>query len=113
MANLKIAKAQLEQALLSFHQSLLNAGAEVNNAVTRWQTARNRISTDEQQITHWQTVVDDTRLMMRHGSATNLEILIARQSLLAARLEMVSARLSEIQSVIELYHALGGGCLGE
>ena len=40
LANLKIAKAQQEEALWQFRQSLLDAGNEVNNALTQWQTAR-------------------------------------------------------------------------
>ena len=41
MAQLKIAKAQQEEAKLSFQQALLNAGSEVNNALTkcRWLVA--------------------------------------------------------------------------
>lgn len=77
IANLKIAKAQQEQALLSFHQTLLNAGVEVNNAVTRWQIARERIIADRRQVEHLQTVVDDTRLLMQHGSVNYLEVLVA------------------------------------
>lgn len=38
IANLKIAKAQQEEAELSFQQTLLNAGSEVNDALTAWQT---------------------------------------------------------------------------
>lgn len=109
IANLKIAKAQQEQALLSFHQTLLNAGVEVNNAVTRWQIAREKIIADRCQVEHLQTVVDDTRLLMQHGSVNYLEVLVARQSLLSARLGLVNDRRTEIQSVIDLYHALGGG----
>lgn len=33
-------KAQQEEAKLSFQQTLLNAGAEVNNALTQYQNAR-------------------------------------------------------------------------
>ena len=38
IANLKIAKAQQEEAELSFQQTLLNVGSEVNDALTAWQT---------------------------------------------------------------------------
>lgn len=44
IANLRIAKAQQEEALLAFQQSLLDAGAEVNNALTQWQTARQSLT---------------------------------------------------------------------
>lgn len=42
-ANLKIAKANQEEALLLFRQSILDAGKEVNDALTQWQTAGERI----------------------------------------------------------------------
>ena len=38
LANLKIAKAQQEEAVLQFRQSLLDAGNEVNNALAQCQT---------------------------------------------------------------------------
>ena len=50
IANLKVAKAQQEEALLSFRQSLLDAGTEVNNALVQWQTARGRLKLGEQQV---------------------------------------------------------------
>ena len=39
-AQVKIAKAQQEESKLAFQQALLNAGAEVNNALTQSQSAR-------------------------------------------------------------------------
>ena len=50
LANLKIAKAQQEEAVLQFRQSLLDAGNEVNNALAQWQTARERIRLDNGQV---------------------------------------------------------------
>lgn len=108
-ANLKIAKAQQEEALLSFRQTLLDAGVEINDAVAQWQTARAKITVDEQRVERLQRVVKDTRLLMRHGTTNYLEVLTARQSLLSARLEISADRQAEIRSVIALYHALGGG----
>lgn len=49
-ANLKIARAQQEEALVNFRQSLLTAGAEVNDALVQWQTARQRLVLDNRQI---------------------------------------------------------------
>lgn len=46
---------------------------------------------------------------MRHSPMTYLEVLTAQQSLLAAELTEAQNRFDEIQSVILLYHALGGG----
>ena len=50
IARLKIAKAQQEEAKLSFRQALLNAGSEVNDALVKYQTARNKAGLFEKQI---------------------------------------------------------------
>ena len=109
MANLKISKAQQEEALLQFQQTLLDAGAEVNNALSQWQTTRQKTVLDREQVEHLKDALRDTELLMEHGTTNYLEVLTARQSLLAARLSLVSDRNAEIKSVITLYHALGGG----
>ena len=109
IANLKIAKAQQQEAVLAFKQSLLNAGQEVNNALIQWQTAREQILLDKEQVKQLETTVSDTRLLMEHGTVNYLQVITARQSLLSAQLTLASDRYSEIQGVINLYHALGGG----
>lgn len=109
IANLRIAKAQQEEALLSFRQSLLDAGTDVNNALIQWQTARQRQQIDQQQILSLESTVRSSELLMQYSSQNYLEVLTARQTLLQAELTAVSDRFDEIQSVINLYHALGGG----
>ncbi|GAA6258135.1 TolC family protein [Bacteroides sp. f07] len=109
IANLKIAKARQQEAVLRFEQSLLNAGNEVNDALTEWQTADGRIRLDYQQTADLEAATEKTRLLMRYTSANYLEVLTAQQSLLNARLTLAQDQASKIQSVIHLYHALGGG----
>ena len=109
IANLKIAKAQQEEALIAFQQSILDAGAEVNDALTQWQTAQQRLLLDEKQIASLQRAVNSTQLPMDYGSTNYLEVLIAQQNLLQAELTMAEDKFNEIQGVINLYHALGGG----
>ena len=109
IANLKIAKAQQEEARLSFEQTLLNAGAEVNDALTAYQTSRDKAELYEKQVEALHTTVRSTSLLMEHGTRTYLEVLTARQSLLSAELSQVANRFAGIQSVVNLYQALGGG----
>ena len=108
-ARVKIAKAQQEEAKLAFQQALLNAGAEVNNALTQVQTARAKTNTRREQLRSLEQAVENTQLLMLHGSTTYLEVLTAQQTLLEARLSAIADRLSELQGVVSLYHALGGG----
>ena len=109
IANLKIAKAQQEEALLMFRQSLLDAGTEVNDALVQWQTAKERIILDEQQAASLKSALKSSELLMKYSSQNYLEVITARQSLLQAELNTVADRFDEIQGVINLYHALGGG----
>ena len=108
-ARVKIAKAQQEESKLSFQQTLLNAGAEVNNALTQCQSARAKADLRERQIEALERAVESTELLMQHGSTTYLEVLTAQQSLLSAQLSQIADRFDEIQGTVNLYQALGGG----
>ena len=110
VANLKIARAQQEEALIAFRQKLLDAGAEVNNALTQWQNAQQRLEVSRLQIKELENAVKSTRLLMMHSdNSSYLEVLTAQQSLLAAQLTETQETFDKIQGVIKLYHALGGG----
>ena len=109
IAQLRIAKAQQEEASLSFQQTLLNAGAEVNDALTAYQSSKSKTELYQKQVTALEKTVTSTSLLMEYGTTNYLEVLTARQSLISAQLTQVSNRFTEIQSVISLYQALGGG----
>lgn len=109
IANLNIAKSRQEEAKLLFRQALLNAGKEVNDALTVWQTAKSQIEIGERRISVLNDAVRKTELLMCHSGATYLEVLTAQQSLLEAETLQSQAYFERIQSIIKLYHALGGG----
>ncbi|MCM1032030.1 MAG: TolC family protein [Oscillibacter sp.] len=108
-AQLKIAKAQQEEARLNFTQTLLNAGSEVNDALTQYQTAVEKSAWYEKQVQSLLTAEKSTRLLMQHSNTTYLEVLVAQQTLLNAQLTQVSNQFARIQGLINLYQALGGG----
>lgn len=112
-AKVKISKAQQEQAMLNFRQTLLNAGAEVNNALKQCQVAKQKCALREHQIEALERAVESTTLLMQHGPTTYLEVLVAKQSLLSAQLAQTADQMMELQGVVNLYHALGGGRLEE
>lgn len=108
---LKIARAQQEEARLAFQQTLLNAGVEVNECLTAYQTCRDKRGLLDRQVASLQTALRSTELLMQHGTTTYLEVLTAKQSLLQAQLSQTANRMAEIQSIINLYQSLGGGQL--
>ncbi len=109
IAQYKIAKAKQEEARLNFQQTVLNAGVEVNTALTSYQTAKEKSEEYGKQVESLERAVESTALLMEHGNTTYLEVLTARQTLLNAQLTQVSNRFAEMQSVVTIYQALGGG----
>lgn len=109
IANLQVAKARQEEATLSFQQSILNAGKEVNDALIQWQTAQDRIGIGTRQIETLRQAVHKTELLMQYSFVNYLEVLTVQQSLLTAELTQAKDEFDRIQGIINLYHALGGG----
>ena len=108
-ANYKIAQSQQREAVMNFQYKLLEAGSEVNSALSQCRSARNKTNLRIRQIENLEKAVYSTRQLMSHSAATYLEVLTSQQSLLSARLQQVSDRFEGIQGVINLYRALGGG----
>ncbi|MDE7356094.1 MAG: TolC family protein [Rikenellaceae bacterium] len=108
-AGYKIADADREIALLQFNQSLIDAGTEVNNALTDISAARERLVLVKEQSQLLADAVAKTELLMRHSTTNYLEVLTAQQALLGAQQSEVQCRYDEIAGIVSLYHALGGG----
>lgn len=108
-ANVMIAEAQQEEALIAFRQSLLNAGAEVNSALAQIQTAKSKHAWRAKQIEALELAVESTEMLMQYGSTTYLEVLTAQQNLLSGRIDQINDRFEEVEGIITLYTALGGG----
>ncbi|MEF2621552.1 MAG: TolC family protein, partial [Xylanibacter rarus] len=79
------------------------------DALTAYQTSHAKTSIYSKQVESLQTALRSTKLLMQHGNTNYLEVLTAQQSLLNAELQQVANMFTEVQSVISLYQALGGG----
>ena len=109
-ANLKIAKAEEESALLGFEQALLNAGEEVSTTLGAYQTAVKQAESRQKQVDQLEKAAKETWALFQHDrSTTYLETLTAQQSLISAQLDLISDKFDRMQAVISLYQALGGG----
>lgn len=109
IARLKIAKAQQEEAKLAFQQTVLNAGSEVSNALSLYQTTSEKAISRTLQVESSQKAAEFTKELFQLGTSTYLEVLSAEQALLSARLSQVSDSFDRMQAVVSLYQALGGG----
>ncbi len=107
--NLKIAKAQQQEALLTFEQTVLSAGQEVTDILFSFESSLKKNETREKQIEACQNSVYFTNELLKAGDANYTEVLNAEQNLLSAQLNRVNDKLEQLQYSVNLYKALGGG----
>jgi len=89
---------------------LLTAGQEVSNALYKYQTALEKQVSRNNQLQALDKSVNFTKQLLQYSSATNYtDVLTSEQALLAAQLSSVNDRLQQLQAVVDLYKALGGG----
>ena len=107
---LEVAKGQEQEFLLTFEKTLLTAGQEVSDALFNYQAATDKIDTRAKEIHFLQKSVDYTKELMKADAKANYtDVLTSEQNLLAAQLEGVDDRLQQLQAIVTLYSALGGG----
>lgn len=109
ISNLRVSKDEEQIALLNYRQTLLDAGQEVNDALYATESAGRSLESHRKQCRELERTVQTSEALYRTGNATYLELLTARQSLLNARLNVVTDSFTQCQAVINLYQALGGG----
>ena len=107
--NVEIAALQQKEAEIAFRQTILDAGMEVNDALTRFQTASANEDWHRRQVDALNRAVIKSEELMAHSSSTYLDVLTAHQSWLQARIALVQDTYDKIEAVIILYKALGGG----
>jgi NodT family efflux transporter outer membrane factor (OMF) lipoprotein len=109
ISNLRISKDEEQIALLNYRQALLNAGQEVNDALFAIESYGNNLDFHKSQSESLERTVKSNEVLFRTNNATYLELLTSRQQLLSSRLNEVADKVSQLQSMVTLYEALGGG----
>ena len=108
IANLKIAKANQEDKLNQYVQTVINAGNQVNGALADCQTARDKDELYKRQVEVLEDAYKGTHELMGAGKASYLEVLTAQESLLSAQLDEATNLYNGATALIGLYIALGG-----
>ncbi len=107
--NLEIAKAQQEEALLTFRSTILDAGQEISDILYGYESSLKVNEFRDKQITSLTNAVDYSKDLLIAGEAIYTEVLSAQQDLLSAQLSQVNDKLEQLTFGVNLYKALGGG----
>ena len=110
VAGLKVAKDKYEQAFNTWQNSVYKAGNEVSNALSSYNGYADMVVLDAKRVAVLKQNVADTRKLMESSSNTTyLEVISAQSNLLNAEINEVSDQFRKMQSIVNLYQALGGG----
>ena len=105
----EVAQAQQEQARLQFKQALLTASREVSDALYTYEAATEKLDVKRKEFESYNTATEYSEELLDNGLANYLEVLTARENALNSSLDLINTRLTQLQSVVDLYEALGGG----
>jgi len=108
-AGVKFAKAQQQEALHQYQKTIQEAFREVSDALAAY-TKDHEFTVQQDLLT--KAAKDAARLSglrYKGGSASYLEVLTSETNYYSAQLGDAQARLNELQALVDLYQALGGG----
>lgn len=108
-AQYRAAKARFDEATAAYEQTVLRAFQEVSNTlVSRQKFSEQRVFTGEA-VTALKSAVDLATQRYLNGKSSYFEVLQAQQELYPAQRAEVQSQTDELNSVVQLYRALGGG----
>jgi multidrug efflux system outer membrane protein len=106
---LQLTEAQKREMLLSYQKTIYGALREVSDALVAHSDTRNQRQEEEKLVTALSESVRLSELRYRGGLDSYLQVLDAERNLFGGQLTLAELRLLELESVIQLYRALGGG----
>ncbi len=108
-AQIRISKAEFEELLARYHQTVLQAFAEVEDALTNNDATARRIALLQDQHTAVERTLATALWRYRHGLNDYLPVLQAQTALLDTEAALLTARRRILADRVQLARALGGG----
>ena len=105
----KSARAQLDEAIDQFNQTVLTAVQETDNAMTAYRSSIKQIVALREVRNQGQETLTLSLDLYKQGLTPFQNVLDAQQSLLSYENQLVQARGNSLLQLIALYQALGGG----
>jgi multidrug efflux system outer membrane protein len=102
-------EARAAAATLIYQRTVQQAFREVSDALVAYRKSQ-EVRAQQELLT--KAAEDATRLSnmrYRGGAASYLEVLDSESRFFAAQLALAQAQLRELQSLVQIYHSLGGG----
>jgi multidrug efflux system outer membrane protein len=108
-SGLRLSRAQYQEAVLTYEQTVQNALDQVSNALIATQKDRDFREQQEMLTRAAQRTDELSEVLYKNGGASYLQVLTSETNDFAAELSLVQAQLNERLALVQLYESLGGG----
>jgi outer membrane protein, multidrug efflux system len=108
-SGLKLARANWQEAVFSYQQTVQNAMEQVSNSLVASQKDREFREQQELLTQAAQKTDQFSEVLYKNGGASYLQVLTSETNYLSAELSLVQAQLNERLALVQLYQSLGGG----
>jgi outer membrane protein, multidrug efflux system len=108
-SNVRLAEAQREQLLLTYQQTIQGAFRDVSNALIAYRKFREFRVQQEHLVESAQDAARLSEIRFKAGTADYLEVLTNETNSFSAELTLAQAQGNELNALVQLYQALGGG----
>lgn len=105
----RLAEAQHEQLLLAYQQSIQGAFRDVSDALIAYRKYREFRIQQEHLVESAQDAARLSEVRFKAGTADYLEVLTNETNAFTAELALAQAQGNELNALVQLYQALGGG----
>ncbi len=107
--DLEVARLERDQAEIDLQRTVLEAVNEVTNYLVIVDKQKEQLDFAEQRVKNAQLAVKNANLLFKSGYATYLEVITAQGNALNSDLNLVRMKQNQMEAIIDLYRALGGG----
>jgi outer membrane protein, multidrug efflux system len=108
-SQLRLARANWQETVFSYQQTVQNALGQVSNSVVASQKDREFREQQELLTQAAQQTDQLSEVLYKNGGASYLQVLTSETNYFSAELNLVQAQLNERLALVQLYQALGGG----
>jgi NodT family efflux transporter outer membrane factor (OMF) lipoprotein len=108
-ANVRLTEAQQRAALIVYQQTIFSGLRDASDALVANDRTREQVNQQERLVNALTESTRLSRLRYEGGLDSFLQVLDADRNLFQSQLVLAQLRLFELQSVVRLYRALGGG----
>jgi multidrug efflux system outer membrane protein len=112
-ADYKSANAMQFQAVFDYERTLLQAYTDVYNQLTALSNYGQRYEQLSQQVAALQSAIEVSNVLYQSAHADYMEVLLTRRDSLEAEMELVETKKAQLQALVSIYQALGGGWIRE